>query len=192
MNKFFEDKRPHNGKTFPKYMNEFQEVVRKSVEIPDIDSSYLKLNLQRSQRILKSYKPSTAISERISSINKPQIWMVLTENWCGDSAQTLPYISLMADSNPLIDLRILERDSNLDIMDYYLTGGTSRSIPKLVAFDNSGNELFTWGPRPAEAQKLVDSLKEKGFEKEEFIKELHKWYAMNKGAAIESEFLNIL
>jgi hypothetical protein len=84
--------------------------------------------------------------------------MVITETWYGDSAQNLPIIAKAAELNNKIDLRILLRDSNIDIIDHYLTNGQSRSIPILVAFDLDGNELFKWGPRPLTAKILVTNL----------------------------------
>ena len=118
--------------------------------------------------------------------------MVLTEDWCGDSAQNLPYIAKIAECNSLIKLRILPRDQNLDLMDLYLTDQKSRSIPKLVAFDEFGNELFQWGPRPYEAQKLVMELNALGLSKNEFNEKLHLWYGRNKGKSIENEFVELL
>jgi hypothetical protein len=76
-------------------------------------------------------------------------------------------------------------------MDHYLTNGT-RSIPKLVAFDNEGNELFQWGARPKAAQDLVSDLKTQGFDKKYFLEKLHSWYARNRGADIEKEILLLL
>jgi hypothetical protein len=151
-----------------------------------------KLNTHRSNRIHKTYKPSDELVGTINKVNEKQIWMVITEAWCGDSAQNVPFIAMIAKLNNLIDLRIILRDDNLDIMDQYLTNGTSRSIPKLVAFDESGNELFQWGPRPVEAQNLVNELKSNGTTKKEFTEKLHLWYGRNRGKAIEKEFINLL
>jgi hypothetical protein len=120
------------------------------------------------------------------------LWMVITETWCGDSAQNLPIIAKTAELNDKIDLRILLRDSNSDIIDHYLTDGQSRSIPILVAFDLYGNELFKWGPRPDTAKTLVTNLKHDGFSKEEFNQQLHLWYGRNRGKELESELLQIL
>ncbi|MFZ0452165.1 MAG: thioredoxin family protein [Ignavibacteriaceae bacterium] len=150
-----------------------------------------RLNLQRSARIMKTYKVSGNLKEEIKRINEPQTWMVITENWCGDSAQNLPYLALIAEENPNINFKILLRDSNPDIMDQFLTNGT-RSIPILVAFDSNGNELFRWGARPKVVQDLFNQWKAEGIVKPELYKKLHLWYAKNKGQAIESEFLDIL
>ncbi|MGK9476008.1 thioredoxin family protein [Melioribacter sp. OK-6-Me] len=193
--KFFLEKRPHNGMTYEEYMDNFRntvEMIKNSLqEIEDPNLNYLLMNFQRSQRIEKNYVVNEELCNAIKKITAPQLWMVLTEYWCGDSAQTLPYINKIAKCSTLIELKILERDKNLDIMDLYLTNGT-RSIPKLVAFDYEGNELFQWGPRPGEAQDLIKQAKENGKSKEEFMKELHLWYGRNRGKAIEEEFKNII
>jgi hypothetical protein len=151
-----------------------------------------KLNFQRSSRIKKTYKPSDEIISAIENIEKKQLWMVLTEPWCGDSAQNLPYIAKIAELNYNIDFRILLRDENPEIMDQYLTNGKSRSIPKLVAFDDEGKELFQWGPRPKLAQEMVNNWKAEGLSKDEFIEKLHLWYGRNRGEELEKEFIELL
>ena len=59
-------------------------------------------------------------------------WLVLTEAWCGDAAQSLPIINKMAEVSDNITLRLILRDENLDVMDQFLQNGRSRSIPKLI------------------------------------------------------------
>lgn len=194
---FFLDKRPHNGLTYEDYRKKTVEYVETTnpETLNDSEKSfynYTKLNVHRSKRIDRVYKVNEEFRSILSGITSPQIWMVLTEDWCGDSAQNLPYIVKIAEENPLITLRILERDKNLDIMDLYLTNGKSRSIPKLVAFDEDGKELFQWGPRPKEAQSNVEQWKESGLTKTEFMEKLHLWYAGNRGKSIESEFMWLL
>jgi hypothetical protein len=128
----------------------------------------------------------------VKEISSSQIWMAITEPWCGDTAQNLPYIYKIAELNPSIRLRVILRDSNPEIMDRYLSETGARSIPKLVAFDESGNELFQWGARPKEAQELVVKLKNEGMEKEKFLEQLHIWYGRDSGRTLEKEFLQLL
>lgn len=176
----------------------FKRNFNRQVENPDLQNpgevkfyEYRKLNLQRTNRLDKTFIPSEDLVNIISKIKKPQIWMVITESWCGDSAQSLPIIAKAAALNRNINLRIVLRDENPDIMDKYLTNG-SRSIPKFVVFDEDNNELFQWGPRPVEAQKLYGRLKDEGKEKSEINKELHLWYGRNRGKEIEKELVNLL
>lgn len=153
--------------------------------------AYTKLNLQRMRRVEKTFTVSDELKQLLSAIKTKQNWVVITEGWCGDSAQNLPALAKIAKVNLLIELQIIERDDNLEIMDLYLTNGT-RSIPMLISFDETGNELFRWGPRPKEAQQLVTKLKSEGMEHDSFIEQLHLWYARNKGAALEDELKLLL
>ena len=194
-NKFFEKRIPHNGMTYKEFtekvIEEIENTTPEALNEHDLEMfEYKKLNLQRSGRIEKSYEVSIELRKEIESIKEKQIWMVITEAWCGDSAQNLPSIAKMAAINSNIELRIILRDSHLDIIDLYLTNGT-RSIPKLVAFDESGNKLFSWGPRPKAAQELLQQWKSEGIVKPEIYEKLHLWYGRNRGREIESEFIKI-
>ena len=189
---FFREKAPHNGITYNEYKKYFANEIENPKSVDKTNNHDIKkLNFFRSTRVEKQFVPSDEIINNAENISKPQLWMVLTESWCGDSAQILPIIAKISELNKSINLRILNRDSNLEIMDQYLTNGT-RSIPKLVAFDEKGNELFRWGARPAAAQQLVNTLKEKGLQKSEWLLELHKWYAGNRGKEIEKELLDLM
>ncbi|MDP4115229.1 MAG: thioredoxin family protein [Bacteroidota bacterium] len=148
---------------------------------------YTVLNQHRSKRLDKTYSVSDSLNNTLLKVTVPQVWMVITENWCGDSAQSLPVLAKIASVNPLIQLKIVLRDENPEIMDKYLTNGT-RSIPVMVAFSNDGDELFKWGPRPEGAVKVIQQAKAEGLEKEKMYERLHAWYAKDKGKEIESEF----
>ncbi|MBA4250724.1 MAG: thioredoxin family protein [Chlorobiaceae bacterium] len=156
-----------------------------------INHHLVKLNISRVNRNLKQFSPSEKTQKIISSINQKQYWFILSEDWCGDSAQILPIVSQVALLNPLISIHIFERDSNLDLMEKYLSDG-KQSIPILAAFDETGNELFKWGSRPKIAVDLVSDLKSRGFSKEEFLENLHSWYAKNKGIEIENEIVSLI
>lgn len=196
IHKFFLDKRPHAGRTYKEYTESLINYLN-NTDYNSLSASekelfdYMKLNQQRSSRIDKYYEVSDILRIAIQQIEEPQIWMILTENWCGDSAQNLPHLAKIAEVNPLIDFRILLRDSNDDIMDLYLTNGT-KSIPKLVAFDIEGNELFQWGPRPKEAQQVIIKAKAENLPKKEMYEKLHLWYGRDKGKHLENEIVQKL
>lgn len=154
------------------------------------DFENTKLNLQRSTRILKTYSLSDEVQSALNKI-EPQTWVVITEAWCGDSAQIIPHLAIMEKNSSKIKMVLFYRDRNPKLMDKYLTNGT-RSIPKLIAFNSEGEELFTWGPRPKEAVEQIKQWKEKGLEKHEWLQHLHLWYAKNKGKEIEKDILELL
>lgn len=152
---------------------------------------YRKLNLARMSRLEKVYKPTEEALKVISRINSPQTWLVITEDWCGDSAQTIPVIFALASLNSNIELKFLLRDDNPDLMNLYLTGG-KRSIPKLIVYDKSLNEILLWGPRPAAAKAIAEELIRKGVNKQEMTKQIHFWYAKDGGYSTEREIIKLL
>jgi hypothetical protein len=153
---------------------------------------YTKLNAQRMQRLEKTVSLGEALSTALNKLDTAYTWLVLTESWCGDAAQSLPVMALIEQACPLIELRILLRDENLDVMDQYLTG-SSRSIPKLICIEKNGlKELFTWGPRPEEVQNLAMELIAQGVSKEEKSLAVQKWYTADKTLSLQEELLELV
>ncbi len=152
---------------------------------------FTQLNLHRTERIRRTYQVSEDLAALVGAIAAKQTWFILTEPWCGDSAQNLPHIEALAALNPHIEVRLMLRDANLDVMDAFLTDG-KRSIPQVVFFDEAGDEILRWGPRPAEAQAVFNEAKESGLEKPAILEKLHLFYGRNRGKALEDEFRYVL
>jgi hypothetical protein len=106
--------------------------------------------------------------------------LALAEDWCADTASTLPVLAKWADAVPGLSLRLLRRDEHPDFMDQYLTG-TSRSIPVVVVLDNDFREVHHWGPYPAPLIDWVKEHKPPALPKEEFVKGKRAWYARDRG-----------
>ena len=154
---------------------------------------YSQLNLQRMHRLDKTTEISPEIRQQLAQPVRPQTWLVLTEGWCGDAAQSIPVMEALARLNPDITLRYLLRDQNLELMDQHLTNGVSRSIPKLIAVDNAtGEELFSWGPRPAALQELFYKMKADGMPFDNIKEELQRWYNKDKTQSIQQELATLV
>ena len=152
-----------------------------------------KLNLQRMRRISKTTQLNEKLLAALDESNQKD-WILITEAWCGDAAQSVPVIDLMAQHNSDINLRIVLRDEFPQLIDEVLTNG-GRSIPKLVAFDDQGELSFIWGPRPAPAQELVTSYKNMPEPKKtyvEFSVDVQKWYGADATRTIQEEIGNLL
>lgn len=146
------------------------------------------LNYSRMTRHIKTYEPSSMMRSVMAEIQQQQTWVVITEDWCGDSAQTLPVVAAIADLNPNVALRIVDRDAYPEAMDLYLTNG-SRSIPIVVAtqLDEAGQpeELWVWGPRPDAAKPLVTAWKSEHETNTDWYPLLHTWYVQNAHQQVE-------
>lgn len=155
---------------------------------------YAKLNEQRMSRLDKTVQLLPEVTAELARLRQDYVWLVLTEGWCGDAAQIVPVLDAMARaSGGHLATRYLLRDENLDLMDRYLTGGVSRSIPKLVVLRaDTLTEVAQWGPRPAEAQHLLLELKAQGASHEEYAERIHAWYAKDRTRSTQLELLALL
>lgn len=156
-------------------------------------ADFTALNRRRMSRLNKTLNLENELKNALDTISEEQEWVVITEAWCGDSAQCLPVIGKIAAYSEKIALKIVLRYKNSKLMERYLTNG-SKSIPKLIVFNSNGQELFTWGPRPVPAQELLMNWKKDpaGRNWEAFETELHTWYARDKSKTIQEEFVNLI
>lgn len=115
---------------------------------------------------------------------------VLSEDWCGDAVNSVPVVQRLVEQVPGLDLRILGRDANPDIMDAHLTG-TSRSIPVVMMLDADFREHGWWGPRPRELQEWVLGPG-KALPSDERYREIRGWYARHHGREILDEVVLML
>ncbi|HMB89858.1 MAG TPA: thioredoxin family protein [Rhodothermales bacterium] len=195
MNSFFANRRPHEGLTYEAYRAQWLRTTQQPLTGLDRVARkyvfYSRYNWERAERVHAAYAVSARLRKAIAHITQPNIWMVLTEDWCVDSAFSLPVIVEAARLNPHIDVRMLLRDKNLDIMDQYLTNG-GRSIPKLVAFAQDGTELFTWGPRPAAAQQVRAELIASGLNGAQVSAALVTWYDDGGWQQVDAELADAL
>jgi hypothetical protein len=153
---------------------------------------YTTLNVHRMNRVDKTSSISEELMAVLAQIKTPQTWLVISEGWCGDAAQIVPFFHVIEKQFSSINVKIVLRDENLELMDQFLTNG-GRAIPKLLILDQASNQLLAhWGPRPAEAQALINGLKSANANMDEIKEKLHLWYAKNKGKALQEELVEML
>jgi hypothetical protein len=155
---------------------------------------YTALNVVRMNRLDKTTVLEAGLQAAVDALQRPLLWLVLTEAWCPDSAHCVPVLAKVEERSPRVALKLLLRDENADLMDHFLTNG-SRSIPKLICLDaETGEELGTWGPRPAQLQEMVMDHKRdpKGVSHDDFMTEIQRWYAKDKTLSLQHELTQLL
>ncbi|MET0945213.1 MAG: thioredoxin family protein [Flavobacterium sp.] len=155
---------------------------------------YTSLNEARMNRLEKTIKISEETITKLQNLDNHYIWLVISEGWCGDAAQILPVIHKMAnESNKKVDLRIVLRDENDDLMSHYLTNG-GRAIPKVIVIcKEAGIVRADWGPRPKGATELMANYKKEfGVIDEKIKTDLQLWYLADKGISVQEELLQIM
>ena len=187
-----------NSYTYEGYRNLVTELLNQGKVTGATQSEdlvhYTQLNEKRMHRLEKTIAISETTQSALTGLQNKYLWLVIAEGWCGDAAQLLPIIYKMAIVNPdKIDLQLVLRDDNLELMDQYLTNG-GRAIPKLLIINKETGEVEDhWGPRPAGAVKLIQDYKAThGIVDETAKTELQLWYLHDKGLSTQNEIVEIM
>lgn len=156
---------------------------------------FTKLNVQRMNRLDKTINMSDNFSQKLRANEKRFNWLLIGDAWCGDCAQIIPVINKIAEYGyGKIKFNITSRDTYPDLIATYHTNG-AKAIPKLLVIDPEMDEvLCTWGPRPQPAQNIMMNWRANADKTtwEDFEKELHLWYAKDKGTTIINELLTLI
>ena len=203
-----DEKRPHweawwrggrkGAMTYSAYTRAVQHWVEQAShsgpQPSDSLAKYTKLNAFRMQRVEKTIQwPPELLAILLGESIQNQHWVLITESWCGDAAQTVPLIGAMAE-RANIPLDVVLRDGANGIIQDFLTNG-GKSIPLWIVSSQNGEVMGQWGPRPRAAQKMVTDYKaapEPKSEYQVFAGEVQKWYARDRGSSFFSEAANLM
>ena len=147
-------------------------------------------NLAIMHRVTKSVQLIEPLQKAIQK-SEPLVLLILTEGYCGDSAETFPVFAKMQEMFPdKVEVKVILRDEHLDVADYYFK---TRAIPTVIGLDKQTlNEKFVWGNRPKPAQQVMDELKKKKVSIREKGKALHQWYQQDNTLTTQAEIFQLI
>lgn len=175
-------------------LNELLDAWQQEVEAPltGLDREgrlyrhYSRYNWERMQRAQAQYEPSEGLIAALSATPEPLTWLFITENWCADAAYSLPVVRAAVEAHGQSELRFLMRETNLDVMERYLTG-SARAIPIVAVFSASGAELLRWGAKPKALAEHRTKLKDAGADGRAISAATIAWYEDQGWLEIERE-----
>lgn len=154
-----------------------------------IDRAEVNQEMWRSMR--NRARVPTEVVEQLRAIPGPWYLLVLLEDWCGDAVNTIPVLARLAEEVPGLELRVLRRDENPDLMEAHLSGA-ARAIPVVMVLDERFEKQGWWGSRPRALQAWVDAAEAKVMEKTERYREIRRWYARDRGQTMLDEIVTLL
>jgi len=87
-------------------------------EQSDYLSNYTMLNNKRMQRLNKTLSISVDIQRRFVLDTRSFYFLILSESWCGDAAQSIPMWAKVADLKADWQLLIVSRDAHEGLWSY--------------------------------------------------------------------------
>jgi hypothetical protein len=153
--------------------------------------AYLESVVKNAELWRAVYRTSTvdpASVSRLGAVADGGRFLALSEDWCTDAVSVLPVIARLAEQAG-VDLRVLARDANPDLMDAHLTCGT-RSIPVVMVLDRGGAVRAWWGPRPCHLQRW---MRTEGIwlPNEDRARRKRAWYARDRGRSSVAEVVEM-
>lgn len=178
---------------YKQYQDLFEEILHQPVPTPPYDKISYRENVKLNRARMKTWDNTLELSEELLSelkmLHKKQHWIMIVEPWCIEAANILPFLIKMAEESKFISYEIQLRDSEPFMINTYLTNG-AKAIPKMVVRDENDNDLFVWGPRPAEAQAFRDRLSAANSSSDTIKQALLQWYNADKGKSLNTEILH--
>jgi len=186
-----------NSHSYPEYRKLVSDLLLEGKstgsEQSDDLTHYSELNDTRMNRLDKTISITEDNIQKIKDLKGEYIWLAISEGWCGDAAQILPIINKMAVDSGKIELKIVLRDENEELMKLFLTNN-KKSIPVIIVIDKAtGGDIAKWGPRPKGATDLITDYKNEFDTIDETAKaNLQLWYLHNKGLSTQDELINLM
>lgn len=135
-------------------------------------------------------RPDDACVQRLRSLDHQVNVVVLAEDWCGDVVRNIPVLARLFADQPRITFRIFWASEYKDIWERHLTDG-SWSIPKLIVYDEQFRERGSWGPRPAECQRILTENRST-LSMSEIYSQIRDWYESNEDRDLVREVTGLV
>lgn len=124
----------------------------------------------------------------------PGSWrlLVVAEDYCGDSANTVPWVAGLAESLDNLDLRVVDSRTGRSVMEAFPTPDGRGATPTMVLLDEDGEAVgcLVEQPRPLQDWWLGEA-REIDDEQERYDRK-YAWYDDDGGASTRAEIVEIM
>jgi hypothetical protein len=115
--------------------------------------------------------------------------LAVAEDWCPDSAYSLPYVARLAQAAGL-PLRVLDRTAGEALMRAHPTPD-GRTVTPTIVLLRDGRDAGAWVERPAELQQMFRSMSTSPENAQRFSQR-HLWYESDGGRTVLQEVLVLI
>ncbi len=129
---------------------------------------------------------------RMRALSGERRLLVVAEDWCSDSANTIPYIVRLVDGAPeRLALRVIDSERGKPVMEANRTPDGRAATPVVVVLADDGRVLGAWTERPSSVQAWFLE-KQKTTMQKPLHDELKEWYMKDAGQTTVAEIADIL
>lgn len=124
----------------------------------------------------------------------PGSWrlLVVAEDWCGDSANTLPYAARLGEAVEGLEVRVVDSRAGRDLMQAYPTPDGRAATPTLVLLDETGTEVGCMVEQPRVLQEWWLGEAREISDEDERFEQKYAWYDEDAGRSTVAEVVAMM
>lgn len=117
-------------------------------------------------------------------------FLVVAEDWCGDSVNTIPYLARLVEAADNLELRVIRSELGRPVMEAHPTPDGRASTPTVILLDAADNVVGCMVERPTVMQRWW--LANLDVEQEERLEQKYAWYDRDAGRQTLEELVDAL
>ncbi len=129
---------------------------------------------------------AASLVDRLKRVSKGLRILVVAEDWCPDSANTLPYIAALT-SRAHVNVRIVDRTHGEWLMKRH-PAPDGRAVTPTIVLLRDDVDVGAWVERPAVLQRMFQSMLTNPESAKQF-EQRQAWYDSDRGQTTLSEFV---
>ena len=178
------------GVIAPRQQASYEELYKSGLTFSD----FLEEGDDQREEWLENYARDYVALEMTAQAREiPGNWrlLVVGEDWCSDSVNTIPYIARLVEGTNRLDMRIVNSNEGRWIMEAHPTSDGRPATPTVIVLNDKGENVGCWSERPPVLQdwwlENPDNLG--GREK---LDQKFAWYDEDAGRETLREILEII
>jgi hypothetical protein len=105
-----------------------------------------------------SAEDAKALKDLVAKPNGPKKMLVIGVDWCPDVYRGLPVFVRIAEASGM-ELKVVERDQNLDVMNEFLNQGEFQSVPVAIFYTGDQKYIYHFTERPKKANDEMHHMR---------------------------------
>ncbi|MFV1988040.1 MAG: thioredoxin family protein [Gemmatimonadota bacterium] len=170
--------------------DDLEELYRSAISFSD----FFEEAENRREQWTKTYREGSIAAEMVARIRALEgNWRILAvaEDWCSDSVSTIPFLALLAEEAPNLEMRIINSEVGKGVMESHRSPDGRPATPTVLILDEDYEETGCWVERPAELQAWALDARPK-LRDTEFLAKKTSWYEEDAGASTVREVVEVL
>lgn len=131
------------------------------------------------------------VLQEVRSLGGPWRLLVVSESWCGDSRNSVPYLARLAEAAGNVELRLVSKADAPDLLAAHPMEDGRAAIPLVLVLDADYAVRGAWVERPAPLRALIAEERAQG-RSDGVVEKMRAWHADDRGRTGVAEVVALL